>query len=78
MKNVTISLSDNVVKQARIYAAQKSKSLSGLVAELLENLIKDGSQRKQAMDNFIKVGTLFDSDGQKSSREGIYDRKVLR
>jgi Family of unknown function (DUF6364) len=78
MKNVTISLSDSVIKQARLYAAKKSKSLSALISEMLEELVNSASIRKQAMDEFKKAGTYFNSKGKKFNRDEIYDRKVLR
>ena len=40
-RNVTLSLPDEIVKQAKIVAAQRETSLSGLVASLLKQVIGD-------------------------------------
>jgi hypothetical protein len=40
-RNVTISLSPQVIQKARILAVKRSTSISGLVAEQIEALVSD-------------------------------------
>ena len=58
MKNVTISLDDAVVHDARVAAASEGKSLSRFVSEVLaEHLTK--SSRRRAIRDFLD-GPLWD------------------
>lgn len=40
-KNITLSMPDELVRRAKILAAQRDTSVSGLVARLLEQLVGD-------------------------------------
>ncbi len=40
-RNITLSLSDELIRRAKVLAAQRDTSVSGLVAELLESLVGD-------------------------------------
>ena len=41
-QNITISLSPEVIKKAKVLAAQRSTSVSGLLAEQIESLVGSG------------------------------------
>ncbi|HUL99483.1 MAG TPA: DUF6364 family protein, partial [Mycobacterium sp.] len=40
-RNITLSMPDELVRRAKILAAQRDTSVSGLVARLLEQLVGD-------------------------------------
>ena len=81
MKNVTITLDEELARWARIEAARQTKSLSRLIAELLEQ------ERKAAepdagvawMKRFQEImpPRKWKYKGR-FNREALYDRKVLR
>ncbi|BBX72186.1 hypothetical protein H7H78_02900 [Mycobacterium shinjukuense] len=41
-KNITLSMPEELVRRAKVLAAQRDTSVSGLVARLLEQLVGDG------------------------------------
>ena len=91
MKNITISLPNDVYKKARIKAAEQDTSLSGLVRDLLTRAteaeeIESGSlRRKRAIQAILAEihesqrtrGEYFDAS-HRLSRDEIHDRKALR
>jgi len=78
MKNVTISLDEELAKEIRIMAANRSKSLSRFIADHLSSLVEGEKRRRAAKEIYFKRGTLFDSGGKLIRREDLYDRKILR
>lgn len=73
MKNVTISLDDAVVHDARVAAASEGKSLSRFVSEVLaEHLTK--SSRRRAIRDFLDgpLWDLTDENGKLPTRKDIY------
>ncbi|MEW6302977.1 MAG: DUF6364 family protein [Verrucomicrobiota bacterium] len=49
MKNITLSVDDGVYRKARIAAAERGTSVSGLVRDYLEKLTHQDSRRKQGV-----------------------------
>lgn len=72
MKNVTISLDDDLVLKARVEAAQQGKSLSKFVSEILSERV--GDRRREAVRSFLDgpLWRLTDEHGRLPSREEIY------
>lgn len=80
MKNITVSLPDDVYRRARIKAAELDTSVSALVREFLMNLAADESdfdRRKRLQDEIIASIRGF-SAGDRLSREEIHDRNAVR
>lgn len=80
VKNVTISLPDDVYRRARIKAAERDSSLSALVREILVELTEDESdfdRRKRLQDDVIASIRRFRAS-DRLSREEIHDRKAVR
>jgi hypothetical protein len=76
MKNVTITLDEEVAHWARIKAAELDTSVSKLVGEMLrEKMIRDQSY-EQAMRRFLskKPRQLSESGAAYPSREEIHER----
>ena len=74
MKNVTVSLSDEVAKFAKVYAAHQYKSLSRLVSELIQELMDRESAYTRAAKEFQDQKPYVEILGALPSREERYDR----
>jgi hypothetical protein len=75
-QNVTISLSRQVVKKARILAARRETSISGLLAQQIEILVEDEdayvhAERQAAA--ILEKGFHF-GGVVKASREELHER----
>jgi len=76
MKNVTITLDENVARWARIRAAELNASVSRLVGEMLREKMRDDDRYDQAGRDYLsqkplklrKPGTRY------PKREELYDR----
>ena len=88
VRNITISLPDDVYKQARIRAAEHDTSVSGLVRGLLLKLTTEESAaegRKRRIGEVIEAihqsqtarGENFRA-ADRMSRDELYDRKAFR
>lgn len=80
MKNVTITLDEEVARWARIRAAEDDKSLSRLVGELLLEKMHAESKYRTAMENYLaRPPRLLKKKADKyPSREEIHDRPGVR
>ena len=80
MKNVTVSLKENVARWARIRAAEQDKSLSKFLSDLLEERMRHESDYEAARRRFTRGKPFaFRKTGEKlPTRDGIHDRKGLR
>lgn len=78
MKNITVSVSDDTYRTARIRAAELGKSLSALVAEYLNSLSEREAEfsrleaKQQAVQNEIRRFSARD----RLSRDDVHDRAV--
>ena len=76
MKNVTITLDEEVARWARIRAAERNTSVSRLVGELLKKKMQEEDDYRLAMKSYLarepqmlkKPGTRY------PKREELYDR----
>lgn len=80
MKNVTITLDEEVVRWARIRAAEGDTSVSRLVGELLREKMRDESNYKTSMQNYLAQSPLVlkKKGDDYPDREELHDRKGLR
>ena len=80
MKNVTITLDEEVARWARIRAAEHAISLSRLVGELLREKMLDESNYQTSMQNYLaKSPRMLNKEGDKyPDREELHDRQGLR
>ena len=78
LRNVTVTLEENVARWARLEAARRETSVSRLLGEILKErmLAKDSYERAMrrslARQPFLKTG------GRYLSREEVHDRARLR
>lgn len=81
MKNVTITLDDEVARWVRILAARHETSVSRLVGELLRERMRTEEGYRSAMERFFSVRPrrLRERPSDRySSREEVHDRPGLR
>jgi hypothetical protein len=80
MKNITISLPDEVYRQARIKAAEQDTSVTALVRNYLINLGNEESEferRKRLQTEVLGSITEFRA-GDRVTREEVYQRDAIR
>lgn len=80
MKNITVSLPDDVYRRARIKAAERDTSVSALVREFLTRLGEeegDFERRKRLQDEVITSIRTFSAE-DRLSRDEIHDRNAVR
>lgn len=80
MRNVTVSLPDDVYRRARIKAAASDTSLSALVREFLVQLAAEESdfeRRKRLQDETLAQIKSFTA-GDRLSRDEVHDRDAVR
>jgi hypothetical protein len=77
--NVTLSLPEDLVEEARRVAKAHGQSLNGLLRSELERLT-GRSDRQAALEELERLWKTSSgrSKGSRWSREEIYDRAVLR
>ena len=75
MRNVTISLNDELVRWARVWAAEHETSISAMVSQILKEKMEKESRYQSAMDGFFSMEARELSNGKRyPSRESLYDR----
>jgi plasmid stability protein len=80
VKNVTVSLPDDVYRTARIKAAERDSSVSALVRDFLIELaseVSDFERRKRLQDEVIASIRNFRA-ADRLSREEVHDRAKVR
>jgi hypothetical protein len=87
MKNVTISLDEDLLREARVAAARRDLSLSKLVAEMLRRELAQGTSNgkhspeyQKAMEEYLAQPPFIKRDPRTPwlKREQLYDRPLLR
>ena len=80
MKNITITLPEDLARWVRIRAAENERSVSRWMADLLEGLRRRDDEYAIAMKHFLAVEprTMEWIDGRRPSREELHDRAGFR
>ena len=85
MKNITISLDDDVYRQARIKAAEQDTSVSALVRSYLVSIAgrvpvpaRDLKQEQEALLDSIRQRHPGFTSAENLSRDDLHDRDALR
>jgi hypothetical protein len=77
MKNVTITLAEDVATWARIRAAERGMSLSRYIAEMISDLRMRKDDQTGVLDRWLEHPGWHSGGGPLPSREEIYDRSLL-
>ena len=80
MKNVTITLPEDLARWLRIRAAENNRSVSRWVAELLAGMRRQEDEYEVAMKQAlaVKPRKMEWVDGRKPTREELHDRPSFR
>jgi len=84
MKNITVSVNNEVYHRVRVRAAERRSSVSALVREFLEHLAEEDSDfaRKQRQQNELIARIRAERPGFSASdrltRAEVHDRDALR
>lgn len=78
MKNITLSVPDDVYRAARIRAAERGSSVSALVAEYLRSLSEDGAEfsRLEAQQQQVQSELGRFSARDRLDREALHSRAL--
>jgi hypothetical protein len=74
MKNVTVTMEDEVADWARMEAARRNTSVSRLIGELLADKMRHDDAYERAMREELDFKSLGASDGRYLTRQEMYDR----
>lgn len=81
MRNVTITLDDEVARWVRVLAARNESSVSRLVGEILRERMRTEEGYRNAMERFFAVAPRRlrrQPTDRHPSREALHDRAGLR
>ncbi|HLI32456.1 MAG TPA: hypothetical protein VKU89_06940 [Solirubrobacteraceae bacterium] len=79
MKNLTVSLPDDVYRLARVKAAERDTSVSALVGELLRAMADDDEprlRRLEEQERAIREQIASFRAADRLGREELYDREI--
>jgi len=78
LRNITITLEEDVARWARVEAARQDTSVSRLLARLLQERMTEQEEYERAMRRALARKPFLKTDGSYPSREEIHDRTGLR
>ena len=76
-KNITVTVSPELARKIRVWAAKYGKSISRMIAEVLEKQVSEDSSYEIAMSNALgrEVSRLRDKSTPLPTRDEIHERK---
>ncbi len=76
MSNVTLSINDNDLKQARILALQQGTSLNAIIRKFIKNYVNRNTPYQQITERLLKRSqqSAFNSGNKKWTRDDLYER----
>ena len=78
LRNVTVTLEEDVAHWARIEAARQDTSLSQLLASILKERMREADKYDRAMREALARKPFLKTDGKYLSREEVHDRARFR
>jgi hypothetical protein len=78
LRNITVTLEENVAHWARLEAARKETSVSRLLAGILKERMLEKDGYEGAMRRALVRKPFLRTDGRYLSREEVHDRDRLR
>jgi plasmid stability protein len=77
-RNITFSLPEDLVRDAKVYAAQHDTTVNALVRELLQTHVSAEARARAAAERFLAIadrGPYFTADPGAIRREELYERR---
>ena len=80
MKNITLTVEDEVARWAEVAAAKADTNVAGLMARLLERRMREEAQYEAARRRFMGTRPALRRDGRAKlpTRDELHDREMLR
>lgn len=78
LRNVTVTLEEEVARWARIEAARKETSVSRLLGGILKERMHEKDSYEDAMRRALARDAFLNTDGRYLSREETHERSGLR
>jgi hypothetical protein len=78
LRNVTVTLEEEVARWARIEAARKETSVSRLLGQMLKARMLEEDGYQKAMRRALSRRPFLKTDGRYMSREEAHERTGLR
>lgn len=79
MKNVTVTLDDEVARWARVWAAEHDTSVSQFLGRLLKDRMLEDRAYQSAMKQYLsRKPTILKKQRRYPAREELHDRPGLR
>jgi hypothetical protein len=79
MKNVTITLPDDLALRARVEAAKAGKSLSRWIGERVEASLRPETDQTRGLKALLALPLMpLSKNGRLPTREELYDRESVR
>jgi hypothetical protein len=78
LRNITITLEENLARWARIEAARRDTSVSRFLAEILKERMMQKNDYESAKRRALARKPFLKTDGRYLSREQAHDRERLR
>lgn len=78
LRNVTVTLEEDVARWARVQAAREETSLSRFLGEILKQRMAAEDGYEKAMRRALARKPFPKSDGRYLTREEVHDRARLR
>ena len=78
LRNITITLEEQVARWARLEAARRDMSVSRLLAGILKDHMREKNGYESAMRRALARKPFLKTGGRYLSREEVHDRSGLR
>lgn len=78
LRNITVTLEENVAHWARVEAARNETSVSRLLGAILKERMLESDGYQRAMRRALGRKPFLKTDGRYLSREEVHDRARLR
>jgi hypothetical protein len=78
LRNVTVTLEEDVARWARLEAARQDTSVSRLLGGILRQRMTESDQYEKSMRRALSGKPLFRSGSKRMSREEMHERARLR
>jgi hypothetical protein len=78
LRNITITLEEQVARRARLEAARRDTSVSRLLAGILKDHMREKNGYQTAMRSALSRKPFLKTNGRYLSREEVNDRSGLR
>lgn len=78
IRNITLSLPVDLIRQAKVYAAEHDTTINALVRELLQEALVREARARVAADRLLALadqGPYFTTDPGSIRREELYERR---